>query len=272
MVAASRGCSVWLPDLQPGESVQWSGPCRNGTANGTGELLRKQGDNAVTLIRARFSEGRAEGPSNVTLPNGGHLETEFAGGVATAGTIRFGDASVYQGAIRNYMPNGRGSRSWPRGPEYDGNWVDGVRSGEGRQQDYLGLYSGQWRNDKRNGQGMLVYRDGGRYEGMWRDDRRSGQGRMSWQGGVYEGEWRNDKRNGQGTETYRTGGRYTGQFVEDLPEGPGTLVNVDGRRFEGRVSGGCFIAQRGENDTVFRPLGIGTSPTAFRILPGPGAC
>ena len=249
-------CGVWVPDLQPGETIEWSGSCRNGLTNGNGEALRRNGDAVVSLTTARFVEGKPEGKATVALAGGAYLEAEFAAGVAATGTIRYGDASTYTGAIRNNQPNGRGSRSWPRGPEYDGNWVNGVRSGEGRQQDGLGLYTGQWRNDRRNGQGAQVYTTRERYEGQWRDDKRQGQGRMDWDGGVYEGEWRNDRRNGQGQEAYRSGSRFVGQFVDDLPSGPGTIIGPDGKRFDGQMVGGCLVTERG----------------SYRILPGPGAC
>ncbi|MBL6453683.1 hypothetical protein JMJ55_00010 [Belnapia sp. T6] len=257
LVMDSRArCGIWAPDLQPGEALEWSGPCSNGVANGTGELLRRNGDAVVSLTQGRFAGGKLEGPANISLANGAHLEAEFAGGIARTGTIRFGDASTYQGEIRGNLPNGRGSRSWPRGPEYDGQWVNGVRTGEGRQQDGYGVYSGEWRNDRRNGRGVQIYQSGDRYDGMWRDDQRNGQGVMTWSGGVYEGEWRNDRRNGQGTEAYRNGARFSGQFVDDLPSGPGVLVAGDGTRFEGRMTGGCLATERG----------------IFRILPGPGNC
>ncbi|MDB5372939.1 MAG: hypothetical protein JWP04_1581, partial [Belnapia sp.] len=253
--ARSR-CRVWVPDLLPGETIEWSGACRNGMANGSGELLRRAGEIVVSLVRGQFTDGRVTGPATVALAGGAYLEAEFTAGQASTGTIRFGDASTYQGAIRNFLPHGRGSRSWPRGPEYDGNWVNGIRSGDGRQQDGFGIYTGQWRDDKRSGQGTQIYLSGDRYEGEWRDGQRNGQGRMHWSGGLYEGEWRNDRRNGQGMESYRNGSRYVGQFVDDLPSGAGAMIPPEGKRQDGQVVGGCFT----------------TEGRTYRILPGPGAC
>ncbi|SDB72022.1 MORN repeat-containing protein [Belnapia rosea] len=257
LVADARSrCGIWAPDLQPGESLEWSGSCRGGAANGTGELLRRKGEAVISLTQGQFKDGKLEGPATIALPGGTHVEADFAAGEAKTATIRFGDASTYRGEIRHAMPNGRGSRSWPRGPDYDGQWVNGVRTGEGRQQDGYGIYSGQWRNDRRNGRGLQIYPSGDRYEGDWRDDKREGRGIMTWSGGVYEGDWRGDRRNGQGTEAYRNGSRFIGQFADDLPNGPGVLIAADGTRFEGRMTGGCLVTERG----------------TYRILPGPGAC
>ena len=257
LVADARSrCSVWAPDLRPNETVEWTGACRNGMASGQGELLRRIGPDVVSLTQGRFADGKVEGPATIALAGGAYLTADFTAGQASTGTIRYGDASTYTGALRNTLPHGRGTRTWPRGPDYDGNWVNGQRSGEGRQQDGFGVYSGQWRNDKRNGQGTQIYLGGDRYEGEWRDDQRSGRGTMHWSGGLYEGEWRNDKRNGEGSETYRTGSRYIGQFADDLPSGYGTMIPPGAKPQEGRVVGGCFI----------------TEGRTYRVLPGPGPC
>ncbi|WP_052389668.1 MORN repeat-containing protein [Belnapia moabensis] len=257
LVADTRSrCGIWAPDIQPGESLEWSGACRNGAASGTGELLRRKGEAVISLTQGQFKDGKLEGPATVALAGGIHLEAEFTSGEAKAGLIRFGDASTYRGEIRNNLPNGRGVRTWPRGPDYDGQWQNGVRSGEGRQQDGYGVYSGQWRDDRRNGRGLQIYPSGDRYQGEWRNDKREGRGMMTWSGGVYEGEWRGDRRNGQGTETYSNGTRFIGQFVDDLPSGPGVLIAADGTRFEGRITGGCLATERG----------------VYRVLAGPGSC
>jgi len=257
LVADTRArCGVWAPDLQPDESLEWSGPCRNGAANGTGELLRRKGEAVVSLTQGQFRDGRLEGPATIAMSGGTQLEAEFVAGQAKSGLIRFGDASSYRGEIRNNLPNGRGSRTWPRGPDYDGQWVNGIRSGEGRQRDGYGIYSGQWRDDRRNGRGLQIYPSGDRYEGEWRNDRREGRGTMTWSGGVYEGDWRGDRRNGQGTETYSDGTRFIGRFADDLPSGLGVLIAADGTRFEGRITGGCLATERG----------------TYRVLAGPGPC
>lgn len=257
LVADTRArCGIWAPDLQPGESLEWSGTCRNGAASGTGELLRRKGEAVISLTQGQFREGRLEGPATIALGGGTQVEAEFTAGEAKVGQIRFGDASTYRGEIRNALPHGRGVRTWPRGPDYDGQWVNGVRTGEGRQQDGYGVYSGQWREDRRNGRGLQIYPSGDRYQGEWRNDKREGRGTMTWSGGVYEGEWRGDRRNGQGTETYSNGTRFVGQFVDDLPSGPGVLIAADGTRFEGRITGGCLATERG----------------IYRVLAGPGSC
>ena len=37
-IADKNGCKVANPFPQPGESITWNGPCRNGTADGEGLL------------------------------------------------------------------------------------------------------------------------------------------------------------------------------------------------------------------------------------------
>ena len=61
------------------------------------------------------------------------------------------------------------------GAVYDGEWMNGVRDGHGKQEWLDGSrYEGEWRDGKANGQGKLYHADGDIYEGDWVDDKANG--------------------------------------------------------------------------------------------------
>eukprot|EP00752_Nemacystus_decipiens_P008471 g7569.t1 len=104
----------------------------------------------------------------------------------------FGD---YSGHVQGGVPHGKGTMQWPSGKEYRGSgrrgretgrWVRGVFTyPDGK------TYSGQWLNGLRHGEGTRNYPDGSTYTGSWAYDKRHGQGEYTWMDGrVWSGEWR----------------------------------------------------------------------------------
>ena len=43
----------------------------------------------------------------------------------------FGQSSKYEGEIKNGLPNGQGTYSFPNGDKYVGEWKDGIYHGQG---------------------------------------------------------------------------------------------------------------------------------------------
>ena len=67
------------------------------------------------------------------------------------------------------------NRANPRNYEYQGQWKDNQRHGNGRCYFYNGdLYEGEWVKGKRQGKGTAFLQTGERYVGMWEGDRRHG--------------------------------------------------------------------------------------------------
>ena len=60
------------------------------------------------------------------------------------------------------QPHGQGSRTYPNGDKYSGEFWDG----------------------KRHGQGTMTYADGRTYTGEFKDNKRHGQGTMTWADGA----------------------------------------------------------------------------------------
>ena len=63
-------------------------------------------------------------------------------------------------------------------------------------------YDGEWMGGLRHGQGTMKYPDGARYVGNWSYNMASGKGKFFHVGGdLYDGNWANSKANGFGIYT-----------------------------------------------------------------------
>lgn len=90
----------------------------------------------------------------------------------------------YSGEWRSDRPHGRGVLYTDKGEPYEGDFVDGLRHGQGRQVyggrplDGFGgdTYEGEWFEDKRQGRGTLTLGNGDIYEGLWQNDLKHGEG------------------------------------------------------------------------------------------------
>jgi len=98
-------------------------------------------------------------------------------------------------SINNAQRIRQGPITLSSGAVYTGDWVNGMRDGQGIQEWTDGSkYEGQWSNDKANGYGILHHADGDVYEGQWVDDKACGKGIYTHANGAsYNGEWKDDK-------------------------------------------------------------------------------
>ena len=101
--------------------------------------------------------------------------------------------------------------------QYEGEWIDGKRHGQGKllisnnwdapTRRIIAHYEGDFKNDKYDGQGKMFYADGNRYEGEWKRARKHGQGKLFYtHGGHYEGGWKRGLCHGKGKEFDADGG------------------------------------------------------------------
>lgn len=85
--------------------------------------------------------------------------------------------------------------------------IYGLRHGTGK---YINVkegveYVGEWLDGMRHGNGTLTYKNGSIYDGQWERGMKWGDGKMTYaSGNYYEGQWANNKRNGQGTMYWLT--------------------------------------------------------------------
>jgi hypothetical protein len=154
-------CRLAAVNPAPARPPSWSGPCKDGYADGKGTL---------EWVDAASKHYR--------------LEAEFvAGRVAGEGTLHTPDGSVYTGTLDNGVPDGHGYVRTAGGAQFEGDFrmgkVDGMAEGlyaNGNE------YTGQFKNGKRDGFGTLTWSTGGRYEGGWKEDKPSGPGKIVYAG------------------------------------------------------------------------------------------
>ncbi|KAM3145730.1 hypothetical protein pb186bvf_002025 [Paramecium bursaria] len=111
-------------------------------------------------------------------------------------------------------------------------------------------YKGEMLNDMRDGKGTYLHPNGSYYEGEWIKNQMNGKGKFIINDQIiYDGEWENDEYHGQGVETnpnpvYKDIDyhlieienywiSYNGEYFQDQKYGKGSLIFVDGSRYEG---------------------------------------
>lgn len=70
---------------------------------------------------------------------------------------------IYKGEFKDGYLHGKGTYTWQSGRVYEGDWVDGKRTGKGKWQECgpasgCDYYEGEWLNSKFNGFGTFSYR------------------------------------------------------------------------------------------------------------------
>lgn len=208
-----RGCFVWRTHYHSDQrTTRWTGPCRNGVAEGRGTYWIAPGSD--------HSAFEGVGTMVGGKPNGHWV-------VSTGG---------YQGEgeYRDGLENGHWVETFSNGVRYEGDYRNGMRDGQGTQispapdidepqGSYLKQYVGEWRDDVPNGLGVAIY----------------------WDGMEYEGQWSDGKYDGYGIQTWPSGKQYDGHYREGKPHGFGTALD-NGKQFKGEWRNGCFREQDGD--------------------------
>lgn len=112
-----------------------------------------------------------------------------------------------QGQLNEGIPEGRGVIKWLDGSWYGGEFLRGLRHGNGlhvSSEDGRRWYSGEWTNSVRNGRGesacCVGQPDGAlNYSGDWVDGRPHGTGTAIWPDETrYTGGWVHGRQHGYG--------------------------------------------------------------------------
>ena len=174
-------------------------------------------------------------------------------------------AGVYEGYVKDGIPNGQGTIKYNDGSEYKGGFYDGKPNGNGVYKNSKGniVFEGVYGNGKRAkgvhyaDDGTILFkgtynRDGQRleghgietgnnddgtswkWEGEYKNANWNGKGTISWSNGnKYEGDWKDGNRTGEGTFTFNEkrkgwGYKYVGGFLNGEYHGKGTWYYVGG--------------------------------------------
>jgi hypothetical protein len=146
------------PDCQVGKllpvpndhSVHWTGPCKDGYADGKGVLEWTTKDGTTRRIEGTFAHGAVSGEAK----------------------LKAGDKFTYIGSLTDGVPDGEGYLHFASDLRYEGGLKMMRREGKGVQIYPNGdTYEGEFHADRPNGQGRLTYALGGMVEGEFRDGR-----------------------------------------------------------------------------------------------------
>ena len=143
------GCRIsdLFPD--PGETVNWTGACLNGIAQGRGVLEWFQNGKPNGRYEGEVREGKLDGQGVFTWPDGQRYEGEF----------------------RDGRRDGHGILVDFNGNRYEGEWHNDKLNGPGVAVDiHTGArYEGEFRDDKAHGFGTFWRPSGTVYRGTWKD-------------------------------------------------------------------------------------------------------
>jgi hypothetical protein len=190
------------------------------------------------------------------LPIGVHLNAERH--ILSDGSIFYGSLDV------NKKPSGTGFMVYTNGATYDGNFVDGSRSGQGTyiSKNTGGFkYSGLWSNNNMDGKGTYTFTNGYVYDGNISNNQMNGLGTLTFtDGSSYSGKWENNMMNGEGL--YLNNARspdlgfilFNGNFYKNSFNGSGQMTYMDNTKYLGAFKnnirdgkGSLFLTYLGNN-------------------------
>jgi len=172
---------------------------------------------------------RKGGRAKVTYPNGDVYEGDFSEEKKKHGNGKYTyklkqsdededeDATnqhTYEGEWKDGVKSGNGIMIYPDGSKYTGEWANGRRHGQGVYRYCNGdIFSGTWADGGKNGNGVYVYANDVQLVGSWSSDTFSSGKWIFKDGTVYEGEFDNSAPTGDGLFAFASGNAQMGDFI-----------------------------------------------------------
>ncbi len=233
----STGCTVLSRDENAsGQTIAWSGSCKNDKASGTGVLVMHDSKGLLAVYAGEMRDGTLHGEGDLRFRND---ET--------------GEFNRYTGDFVNSKAEGDGLLSMSEGWEYDG----------------------EFKNGEEDGEGTLSHEDGDVVRATFEAGELVGPALVYYEtedGEVYFGEAENKKRHGQGTLIKANDDAYVGEFEDGVASGPGYYDAADGSQFigffaKGEPSGfGTWVGPDGE--TFYQGRFVGGKPDGQILVTG----
>lgn len=120
-----RGCKVSNVAPQEGETITWSGECKNGFAHGEGTLTWFEKGVKVETYNGTMVKGYAEGRGRLVRGSGVYVGEWLKSQQHGKGRFEDADGSWYQGEWQEGQPHGRGQMLTPDGQLLKGYWNKG---------------------------------------------------------------------------------------------------------------------------------------------------
>ncbi len=103
------GCQIRNPLPMPDEAVSWSGGCKDGKADGQGQLLWLAKNKLFLTIEGVFENGQCRQQCAISTKGG----------------------NKYVGELLDNRPHGTGTMNYADGTKYSGGWSGGKKHGKG---------------------------------------------------------------------------------------------------------------------------------------------
>lgn len=114
-----HGCRIRLPRPEEGKTIRWTGPCRNGFAQGGGVLEWFRDGQPAGWVEGVFADGRLEGPARLEWEDGRAFTGRFRRGQASGpGILTFPEGHRYVGTFDRDRPTGQGEFISSMGTRY----------------------------------------------------------------------------------------------------------------------------------------------------------
>ncbi len=166
----------------------------------------------------------------------GYTPVSKVGPEPQAGKFLLENGHLYEGELRNRVPEGLGKINDPHSIlELEGMFVAGKLKGSGRLRTVGGnVYEGEF-DDLFHGHGVYKWKDGSEYTGSFVKGKKEGAGSYRGpSGNTYVGSFTADEFDGFGIYTNANNGVvYEGYFKHGRKDGPGKLFSPDGRSRSG---------------------------------------
>lgn len=176
-------------------------------------LRDKQLRNALTSMRSAVAfDTRGRHPVDVVLMENLEILVDLNGDATPdAKGLRYKSGAVYEGALADGKPHGKGRLSGVHGSYYEGDFVHGLPSGHGRLVSERGaIYEGDFLAGMAHGKGRMTFPDTSKvmsYEGGVTDAVPDGPGVLVTKDGRQETTFLRGEAHGDGTFTPARGGK-----------------------------------------------------------------
>lgn len=193
---------------------EYVGSFKDDVFDGNGSLKIKELD-----YNGEFKNGKFEGFGKIVYRNKDTYEGEFiANEYHGKGTfVSFDSKETFKGTFENHAFK-KGLYIYKDGNTYDGDWKDGLPSGNGTftWKKTGDVYTGDFLSGEPNGQGKLTQKDGSYFEGVFADGDCTGKAKMNLKSKFYEFDLKY-------IEFY---GVYEGNVIKSIPNGLGTFKSM----------------------------------------------
>ena len=225
------------------------------------------------------------------------IEGFWSKGDNICGRIFFRNKDIYEGAINNSLPNGKGELCMSNGDLYSGEFKNGeMIFGVIIYKDDGTRYEGGIENGFFQGNGKMIWGNNIEYEGNFENSMFSGNGKITKyididKKEVYEGEFNENEFHGKGKYYFSNGDIYEGDFEygikkgygeynrnngdiikfkgkwnDDFPNGNGDLT-YNGYKLKGFWRNGDFMNSIEEENEVFDNIDKNIIPPKTSIFP-----